>query len=99
MPFLAPSFIDKRAELRSEHIAEQSARRGRQSVQQDARGAVRCQNLSFIVDGQQARAERVQIFAAIVESNQDVAAMLFAEKPVLDLGRRHRDQRLGVGLP
>jgi hypothetical protein len=40
----------------------------------------------------------MQIFAAIMKGDQDVPAMLFAEQPVLDLGRRHRDERLGVSL-
>ncbi|HVQ69823.1 MAG TPA: hypothetical protein VMT08_20215 [Bradyrhizobium sp.] len=41
----------------------------------------------------------MQIFAAIVERDQDICAMMFAEQSILDLGRRHGDQRLGVSLP
>ena len=80
-------------------IGEAAARRSRQTVQQDARGPVRCENSALVVDGQQARAQRVQILAAIVESDQDISAMMFAEQSILDLSRRHGDQRLGVSLP
>jgi len=68
-------------------------------MQQDAGGPVRREYPAIIIDGQQARAQGVQIFAAIVERDQDISAMMFAEQPILDLGRRHRDQRLGVSLP
>ena len=62
-------------------------------------GPVRREDPALIIDGQQARAQRVQIFAAIVKGDQDISAMMFAKQSVLDLGRRHGDQRLGMGLP
>ena len=99
LSFLAPALIDKRAEFRAKDVGEAAARRGRQTVQQDARGPVRCQYPALIVDGQQARAQRVQILAAIVEGDQDISAMMFAEQSILDLGRRHGDERLGMRLP
>ena len=68
-------------------------------MQQDARGPVRGEYPALIIDGQQARAQRMQVFAAIVERDQEISAMMFAEQPILDLGRRHGDQRLGVSLP
>src|SRR5260370_40204275 len=43
LAFLAPALIDKRAEVRTKDVAEATAWRGRQTVQQDAPGAVRCQ--------------------------------------------------------
>src|SRR6266851_612059 len=39
------------------------------------------------------------LFAAIMERDQDISAMMFAEQPILDLGRRHGDERLRVSLP
>ncbi len=99
LPLFASPFVHEGTELRAEDISEPAPCGGWQSMQQDARGAVRRENLAIIVDGQQASAERVQIFAAIMEGDQDVPAMLFAEQPVLDLGRGHRDERLGMGLP
>jgi len=68
-------------------------------MQQNARGSVRRQYPPLIVDRQKARAQRMQILAAIVERDQDICAMMFAEQSILDLGRRHGDQRLGVSLP
>src|SRR5258707_7270251 len=41
----------------------------------------------------------MQVFAAIVERDQEISAMMFAEQSILDLGRRHGDERLGVSLP
>ena len=99
LAFLAPALIDKRTEFRAKDVGEAAARRGRQTVQQDARGPVRSQYPALIVDGQQPRAQRVQVLAAIVEGDQDICAMMFAEQSILDLGRRHGDQRLGVSLP
>ena len=68
-------------------------------MQQDARGPVRREYPALIIDGQQARAQRVQIFAAIMEGDQDISAMIFAEQAIFDLGRCHGDERLGVSLP
>ena len=99
LPFLAPALIDKRAEFRAKDVGEAAARRGRQTVQQDARGPIRCEDPALIVDGEQARAQRVQIFAAIVEGDQDVSAMMFAEQAILNLGRCHGDECLGMRLP
>ena len=60
---------------------------------------VRRKYAALIVDGSRPALKRVQIFAAIVEGDQDVAAMVFAEQPVLDLGCGHGDECLGVSLP
>ena len=98
LSLLAPALVDEVTEPATEHIAEQAAGEGRQAVQQHTRGAVGGENPAVIVDGQQAGAQRVQIFAAVVEGDQYVAAMLLAEQPVLDLGRGHRHQRLCVRL-
>ena len=72
LPLLASPLIDEGAEFGAKDIAEAAARRGRQTVQQDARGPVRREYPALIVDGQQARAQRVQIFAAIMEGDQDI---------------------------
>src|SRR6202040_1521991 len=99
LAFLAPALIDKRAEFRAKDVSEATARRGRQTVQQDSRGPVRREYPALIIDGQQPRAQRVQIFAAIVERDQDISAMMFAEQSILDLGCCHGDKCLGMSLP
>ena len=79
LAFLAPALIDERAEFRAEDVGEATARRRRQTVQQDASGSVRSEYPALVVDSQQARAQRMQIFTAIVERDQDISAVMLAE--------------------
>jgi hypothetical protein len=99
LPLLAPPLVDKAAELGAEHVGEATARRGGKAMQQHPRGAVGGENLALIIDRQQPGAQGMQILATVVQGDQNMAAMLFAEQAVLDLGRRHRHQRLGMRLP
>ena len=68
-------------------------------MQQGLRGSVRRQDASVGVRSEQSRAQRMQIFAAIVEGDDDARAVLFAKQPIFDLGGRHADQGSGMRLP
>ena len=98
LAFTQPPFIHEGAKSRPEYIREAAARRGRQTVQQNARRLIGGQYTARIVDRDEAGCKRMQIFAAIVKGDQDVAMVALAKEPVLDLRCGHANERGGMAL-
>ena len=96
LPLLAPPLVDKRAELGAEDIGKAEAWSNWQAMQQHSRRAVGGQDGTIGIDRQQAGAERMQVFAAVVKRDEQLAAVAFAEQAVFNLRRGHGDKRLGL---
>ena len=67
-------------------------------MQQNARRLIGSQYAAGIVDCEQARCECMQILAAIVKGDQDVAMVPLTKQPVLDLRRGHANEGGSMGL-
>jgi hypothetical protein len=75
LAFLAPALIDKRTEFRTKDVGEATARRtGKPCNKMPA--ALFAASILPSLSTPAARAQRVQIFAAIVERDQDISAMM-----------------------
>ena len=96
--FTQPPLIHEGAKSRPEYVSEAAAWRGRQTMQQNARRLIGSQDAARIVDGDEARCKRMQVLAAIVKGDQDVAMVALTKQPVLDLRRGHANEGGGVGL-
>ncbi len=98
LAFTQSSLIHEGGKSRPEYIRETAARRRRQTMQQNARRLIGGQDAARVVDCDEPGCERMQIFAAIVKGDQDVAMVALTKEPVLDLRRGHADERGRVRL-
>ena len=98
LPFPQPPLIHEGAKSRPEYIGEAAAGRGRQTMQQNARRLIGSQDAARIVDCDEAGCKRMQVLAAIVKGDQDVAMVALTKQPVLDLRRGHANEGGSMGL-
>jgi hypothetical protein len=85
-------------EAGSEYLLETASGADRQALEQTARLRVGGEKASLAVDRDQSGAQSLQIFAAAVEGDEEIAPMTFPKQAVLDLRCRHGDKGLGVLL-
>src|ERR1700722_970786 len=98
LAFPKPPFVQKRMKLSTENVVEIAAWGNRQAIQQHARCMIGCEYAARLVDRDQSCGQRMQVLAAIVEGDQNIAAMALAKKSVFDLRCGHANKRGGVGL-
>ena len=98
LAFAQSPLIHEGAKSGPEYISEAAAWRGRQTMQQNAGRLIGSQYSARIVDRDEPCCKRVQVLAAIVKGNQDVAMVALAKQPVLDLRCGHANEGGGVGL-
>ena len=98
LAFAQPPLIHEGAKSRPEYISEAATGRGRETMQQNPRSLIGGQYAARIVDGDEARCKRMQVLAAIVKGDQDVAMVALTKQPVLDLRRGHANEGGGMGL-
>ena len=96
---VAGAAVDHGGEAGPEQVVEMPARRGGQALQQESRLRIGAEHGAVRRQRQQPRAQGVQVFAAVVEGDDQVTAVGVAEQAVLHLGRGHADQRAGMLLP
>ncbi len=98
-PLLRARPAEQGIELGAEDLPEMAPRQGGQALQQETGLRVGAQQRAVVIDSDQRGRGRVQVLGATVEGEDEIALMVIAEQPVLDMSHGHRDQRLGVGLP
>ena len=88
-PRIPPPGIEESLEPRAEHAVEAAPRRRGQAMQEQPGLRIGPQDQTGRIESHETRTQGMQIFRAVMEGHDDIAVMVFAEQPILDLRRRH----------